>query len=204
MDVALIGAVATIIAALVTLFGAIYVQRKTAEYDQLSKSIERKYLSNLTESERRHEKQLSILSSRLEEVIYKSNSIFSKKLEVIGRIYSMLGCIQFELESFLVGYTEHSESGNPQKLIDASKQFEELRKYYAMNLIYVDNEQELGQAIGKLMGDLNRMNVYQYEHKTATDPAWNKQVEVMQQSINPLLNSIKEQFKESLKLERKF
>jgi hypothetical protein len=199
MEKEYIAAAATIIAALVTLFGAIYVHRKTAENAKISEFANKELSRIARESSEQHERSLSTLNSRLEQAVHKANSTYSKKLEVLSSSYNLLGSIKFLVESYLTPYTEHSKSGDPEKMKEACLQFEELRKYHMSNAIFFDSDDQLGQSMGEIMGELNRINNLDKSSQGA-DNFWRQQVEAFQTVIEPSTSSVKSQFRRSLEL----
>ncbi|MDU0111856.1 hypothetical protein RT723_02300 [Psychrosphaera aquimarina] len=199
MEKEYIAAAATIIAALVTLFGAIYVHRKTAENAKASEHANKEISRIARESSEQHERSLSMLNSRLEQAVHKANSTYSKKLEVLSSAYNLLGSIKFLVESYLTPYTEHSKSGDPEKMKDACLQFEELRKYHMSNAIFFDSDDQLGSSMGEIMGELNRINNLDKSSEGADD-FWRQQVKAFQTVIEPSISSVKSQFRKSLQL----
>lgn len=194
-----IAAAATIISALVTLFGAIYVQRKTAEHAKASEYASKELSRIARESSERHERSLSMLNSRLEQAVHKANSTYSKKLEVLSSAYNLLGSIKFLVESYLTPYTEHSKSGDPEKMKSACLQFEELRKFHMSNAIFFDSDDQLGSSMGKIMEELDRINNLNKKSQGA-DSFWEQQVTAFQTVIEPSIASVKSQFRRSLEL----
>ena len=195
MEKEYIVATATVIASLVTLFGAIYIHRKTAENAKASEKL----IQIAKESSEQHERSLSMLNSRLEQAIYKSNSTYSKKLEVLSAAYNLLGSIKFSVEKYLTPYTEYSKSGDPEIMKDACLQFENLRKYYMSNAIFFDSDDQLGIAMGKIMAELNRINNLD-KSPQGDESFWHQQVQAFQTVIEPSISSVKSQFRKSLEL----
>jgi len=195
MEKEYIAAAATIIAALVTLFGAIYTYRKTAENAKTSEHTN-KELSRISEQ---HDRTLSILNSRLEQAVHKANNTYSKKLDVLSSAYNLLGSIKFLVESYLTSYTEHSNSGDSEKMKEACLLFEELRKFHMSNAIFFDSDDKLGRTMGEVMEELNRINNLQPEAKGANE-YWKQQVAAFQTAIEPSISSVKSQFRKSLEL----
>ncbi len=77
---------------------------------------------------------------------------------MLSSAYNLLGSIKFLVESYLTPYTEYSKSGDSEKIKGACLQFEELRKYHMSNAIFFDSDDQLGSSMGKIMGELNRIN----------------------------------------------
>ncbi len=195
MEKEYIAAAATIIAALVTLFGAIYTHRKTAENAKASEHTNRE----LSRIAKQYDRSLSILNSRLEQAVHKANSTYSKKLDVLSSAYNLLGSIKFLVESYLTSYTEHSNSGDPEKMKEACLQFEELRKFHMSNAIFFDSDDQLGGSMGEIMGELNRINNLNPNAQGANEH-WGQQVTAFQTVIEPSISSVKSQFRKSLEL----
>lgn len=105
-------ATATIIAAIVTFLSSICVSIKTSKSSKASNDMYEE-LSRIT---REHERSQSLLNSVLEKAVHKSNSFYSKKLEVLSYSYNLLGSIKFLVESYLNPCTTNSRSGDPKKL----------------------------------------------------------------------------------------
>ncbi len=72
MEKEYIVAATTIIAALVTLFGAIYVHRKTAENAKVSEHANKELSRIARESYKQHERSLSMLNSSLEQAVQQT------------------------------------------------------------------------------------------------------------------------------------
>ena len=80
----------------------------------------------------------------------------------------------------------------------ACLQFEELRKYHMSNAIFFDSDDQLGSSMGKIMGELNRINNLDKSSKGAD--SWRQQVDSFQEVIEPSISSVKSQFRKSLQL----
>ncbi|BDZ74475.1 hypothetical protein GCM10025856_21940 [Methylophaga marina] len=199
MEKEIVGAAATIIAALVTLLGAIYTHRKTAENAKVSESSRDELVRISRESEERHSRSLSLLNSRLEQAVHKANSIYSRKLEILSGAFNILGEISFLVESYLTPYIEHSGSGRAEKMEQACAKFEDLRKYHMANSIFFDSEDVLGESMGKIMEELNRINNLNTSSGTNQN-YWLEQVDAFQTVIKPAVESVKEQFQRTLEL----
>lgn len=199
MEKEVFGAAATIIAALVTVFGAIYTHRKTAENAKISESSSKELVRISRESEEKHDKNLSLLNSRLEQAVHKANSIYSKKLDVLSGAFNILGEIRFLVESYLTPYTEHSGSGGTEKMKEACFKFEDLRKYHMANSIFFDSDDVLGESMGKIMGELSRINNLNKNNGKERE-YWCQQVRAFQTVIEPAVESVKKQFQRTLAL----
>ncbi|ELB2908872.1 hypothetical protein QNE33_004398 [Vibrio alginolyticus] len=194
-DIKLIGIAVTAVASLLSFLGLIYVARKNREHaDTLHLKVSRN--TELVE-ELKHEyaQELATVQNELSKQLHKSQKAYDKKLEVLEATYEKLGKIQSLVETYVVPFTKHTESRDPEKLKQASIVFEELREYRLRKAIFFDSDDKLGSSMADIMGALNRMeNISESESR---ETIFDRQ-KIFQETITPAVNSVREQYQRAL------
>ena len=193
MEPAVIAALASISAALISLIGAIFNRRKAEE------AAEQARLANVQLSERlkmideRQQTNLALFKSELDSI----NANYSKRVEVLTEAYSKLAEIKLLMESFVAPLFPHSVTGNPQTIRDAADKFEELYKFCSMKSVFFASNSQFMNALGQLMGHINHMfNNASFDNSSS----WQAQANIVISGVNPVLAKIRDEVRQELKL----
>jgi len=189
------GVMVAAIASLLSLFGVVHVARLNRQHaNKLQQNAQNneKFFEDIKHS---NAEKLASLQSQLSSNLHRSQKNYDKKLEVLSGAFEKLGKIQSLAESYVVPYTVHTKSRDPNKLIEASKLFEELREYHLCNAIFFDADDKLGSSMGELMGQLNYLN--NISDSDGLDVVAQRQKSFMEH-INPAINSVKEQYQRAV------
>lgn len=186
MDASVIAAAASICAALIALFGALFNRRKTEEAAEQLKRID--------ECQHNH---LTLLKSELDRISFVANSNHSKRVEVITEAYLRLAEIKFLMEAFVVPMFPQSVPRNTQTILDAVAKFEDLYKFCSMKAIFFSDRISIMEALGKVMGYINQMqNLAQSDSSS-----WHQQASVVIDGVTPVLQQIRNEVRRELSLD---
>lgn len=190
-EIRLYGVIVAAIGSLLSFFGVIYVascnRQHTLNLQRYSQKNERLF----EDIKHSNAEKLASLQSELSAQSHRSQKNYEKKLEVLSGAFDKLGKIQSLVESYVVPYTVHTQSRDPQKLVEASKVFEELREYHLRNAIFFDKDDKLGSSMSEIMGQLNYLN--NISDSDGMDVVAERQ-KAFNQKINPAIYSVKEQY----------
>lgn len=198
MEPAVIAALASVSAAFIALFGAIFNRRKTAD------AAEQARLANVQLSERLktidefQQTNLALLKSELDRITFVVNANYSKRVEVLTEAYSKLAEIKLLMESSVVPLFPHSTTGNPQTIRDAADKFEELYKLCSMKAVFFASNSQFMNALGQVMGHINHML---NNANSGNSSAWAQQANIVISGVNPVLSQIRDEVRQELKLD---
>jgi len=194
-EIKLVGIAVTAIASLLSFLGLIYVARKNREH-AISLQLKVSRNTELVEGlKHEYAQELATVQNELSKQLHKSQKAYDKKLEVLEATYEKLGKIQSLVETYVVPFTKHTESRDPEKLKQASIVFEELREYRLRKAIFFDSDDKLGSSMADIMGALNYLD--NISESDTRQTIWDRQ-KLFKDTITPAVNSVKEQYQRAL------
>ena len=198
MDASVIAAAASICAALIALFGALFNRRKTEEAAEQSRQANEKFGERLKKIDEAQQSHLALLKSEMDRISFIANANHSKRVEVLTEAYSKLAEIKLLMESFVVPMFPQSVTGNAQTIMDAATKFEDLYKYCSMKAVFFSDNSSIMEALGKVMGHINYM---QNLAQPGSSASWQQQANVVISGVTPALSKIRDEVRQELKLD---
>lgn len=194
-DIKFIGVAVAAIGSLLSFLGVIYVARLNREHTAALQKQAMENTRQFANMKHQYAQELATIQNTLSKELHKSQKSYEKKLEVLSGAYDKLGLIQSLVESYVVPYTVHTESRAPEKLVEASRVFEELREYHLRNAIFFDKDDLLGSSMGEIMGQLNYLN--NISDSDSMETVYKRQ-ETFRSKINPAISSVREQYQRAV------
>ncbi|CAJ3178917.1 Uncharacterised protein [Burkholderia pseudomallei] len=197
MEPSIIAAAASVSAALIALFGAVFNRRKTEQAAEQARLANEALSERLKKIDVVQQNQLALLKSEMDRIGYIANVNHSKRAEVLTETYAKLADIKLLMERFVVPMFAHSSTGNAQTLTEAAHKFEELYRFCSMKAVYFSMDSKVMEALGQLMGYINHM-----QNLAQTDASsWKQQASMVIDGVNPILGSIRTDIRRELKLD---
>ena len=198
MEASDIAAAASICAALIALFGALFNRRKTEEAAEQSRKANEEFAKRLKIIDEGQQSHLTLLKSELDRINFVTNSNHSKRVEVLTEAYSKLAEIKLLMEAFVVPMFPQSVTGNTQTILDAVAKFEDLYKFCSMKAVFFSDRSTIMEALGKVMGHINQM---QNLAQSGSSSSWQQQASVVIDGVTPVLQQIRNEVRQELGLD---
>lgn len=198
MDPSIIAASSSIPAALVSLFGTLFIWRKTAKAAKKASAENRRLSEDLKAIDARQQANIASFQSNLDRMTHVMNANHSKRAEVLTKSYAMLAEIKLLMERFVVPLFKHSVTGDSMTVRDAAIKFEELYKYSSMHAVYFRADSQFVRVLAALMGHINQMQNLAGNN----DPSvWNAKARIVIDGVEPLLKKIGSEVRKELGLD---
>lgn len=192
----IVAAIAALITAIITPYLAHKNQAKVQEVINKSQKelqeISNKHQRELQEILLAHQEKIGILSHTL-------TTQYSKKFEVLTKIYQDFAEIKFELESYVAPYFSNSETKSQENIERAKKLFMELYKYILQNKIFI-SELKIESKLGEIMSNING---FENRQQNKDGQSWSEQVQIVQNNINPIIYNIGQLIQKELDISSK-
>lgn len=198
MEPALIAALASTSAALISLVGSIFNRRKTEEAAEQARLANVQLSKRLKAIDEFQQTNLTLFKSELDRVTFVINANYSKRVEVLTDAYSKLAEIKLLMESFVVPLFPHSVTGNLQTIRDAADKFEELYKFCSMKSVFFTSNSQFMSALSQVMGHINHML---NNASSGNSSSWQEQANIVINGVNPALSQIRDEVRQELKLD---